>query len=148
MVHRKHRIFLLLVMMLVSVGTLTAQMDYYNNLFKQQTDSLIKELGKHPVRDTARVNTLISILDCAIFLSQRRQVMPYWEEAILLSRRLKDKQAEADCLSWRGSFYKSAQKTDSAFLYLDSAIALAGNSADSWLRKTKGFSQFEKGIMY
>lgn len=147
--HRcKHRGIVLLILLLLSVCTLPAQMDYYNNLFKQQKDSLVKELAKHPEKDTVRVNTLISILDCAIFSSQRRQVLPYWQEAIMLSRKLKDKKAEADCLSWRGSFYKSAQQTDSAFLYFDSAIALAGNAIDPWMRKTKGFSQFEKGMIY
>src|SRR5450432_1932144 len=125
-----------------------AQIDYYNNLFQRQKDSLVKELAKHPQPDTARVNALIKILDCAIFLSQRKQLLPYWEEALQLSRHLKYKQGEADCLEWRGSFYKSAQKTDSSIIYLDSAIAMAGNSADQWLKKTKGFSLFEKGMIY
>lgn len=138
----------MLVTALLATGTLTAQMDYYNNLFIHQKDSLVKELAKHPAQDTVRVNVLISILDCAIFLSQRKQVLPYWQEAIGLSRSLKDKKAEVDCLEWRGSFYKSAQKTDSALLYLDSAIAQAGNSTDAWMRSSKGFSQFEKGMMY
>src|SRR5450432_2154036 len=145
----RHRLsILMLVTALLATGTLTAQMDYYNNLFIHQKDSLVKELAKHPAQDTVRVNVLISILDCAIFLSQRKQVLPYWQEAIGLSRSLKDKKAEVDCLEWRGSFYKSAQKTDSALLYLDSAIAQAGNSTDAWMRSSKGFSQFEKGMMY
>ena len=138
----------MLVTTLLATGTLTAQMDYYNNLFIHQKDSLVKELAKHPAHDTVRVNTLINLLDCAIFSSQRKQVLPYWEEAISLSRRLKDKDAEVDCLEWRGAFYKSAQKTDSAFIYFDSTIAQAGNAGDAWLRKAKGFAQFQKGMIY
>ena len=129
-------------------NTLTAQKGFYTNHFAQEKDSITIELAQHPQQDTGRVQILSKILHLAIFLSQRKQALPYWQEALLLSRKLKYKPGEAYCLRWKGSYYKSAQKNDSAFIYLDSAIALTGNLPDSRMQEIKGFSLFEKGMMY
>jgi len=147
---RPARLHILLpsIIMCLFMNRATAQMDFYNKAFTHQKDSLEIALSKHPAPDTIRVNTLIHLMDCAIFLSQRKQVLPYYNEALQLSRRLKDKNAEADCLHWMGSFYKSAQKNDSAILYLDAAIVLAGNATDEWMRNIRGSAQFEKGLLY
>jgi two-component system, NarL family, sensor kinase len=139
---------LVAIIFVLPANKLAAQIDYYTNLFQQQKDSLVKELAKHPQPDTVRVDALIRVIDCAIFFSQRKQLLPYWQEALQLSRHLKYRQGEADCLEWRGSYYKSAQKNDSANIYLDSAIVMAGNAADKWLKQIKGFALFEKGMMY
>ncbi|MEP6747579.1 MAG: ATP-binding protein [Bacteroidota bacterium] len=137
-----------LVMLLLSTTASMAQMDYYNTIFARQRDSLINLLDKHSAQDTGRANKIMNLLDCAIFLSQRKQLLPWWQEGLALSRSLKYKRAEVDLLEWRGSYYKSAQQQDSSFLYLDSAIALAGNSTDEWMGAAKGFAQFEKGMIY
>jgi tetratricopeptide (TPR) repeat protein len=142
------RIILLSILFGCLVNTLTAQKGFYTDHFAREKDSITIELAQHPQQDTARVNILTKILHLAIFLSQRKQALPYWEEALLLSRKLKYIQGEAYCLRWKGSYYKSAQKNDSAFIYLDSAIALTGNLPDGWVREVKGFSLFEKGMMY
>jgi len=51
-------------------------------------------------------------------------------------------------LVWLGSYYKSGRKTDSALIYLDSAIGVAGNAGEYWLRHTKGFALFQRAMIY
>ena len=136
------------VIFFLSGKTLVAQPGYYISLFEHTKDSLIHELNKHPGPDTARVNALMELIDCAVFLSEKKQVLPYWQEANALGQKLNDKRITAVCLVWKGGFYKSGQKTDSAILYLDSAIKLAGNAAGTWQRHVKAFSLFQKGMIY
>jgi signal transduction histidine kinase len=111
-------------------------------------DSLVEELKKYPNADTARADALFKVVDCAAFLSEKKAVLPYWEEGIQLSHKRNYKKGEAEYLAWRGSYYKSAQKTDSALTYLDSAIQVVGNSPDKALRLRKGFALFFKGMIY
>ena len=141
-------VLLLAIAVLLLYGTAVAQMDFYNKQFLHAKDSLLKELNKHPLPDTVRAAALMHVLDCAAFLSQKKQLLPWWEEAVQLSRKIKDKKTEVGCLVWKGSYYKSAQKNDSAILYLDSAIQLTGNATDPWMKKVKGFAQFEKSLLY
>ncbi|MEO7044632.1 MAG: ATP-binding protein [Ferruginibacter sp.] len=143
-----HRIILLAMMLLLPGGLLMCQMDYYNKIFTHQKDSLVKELNNYPAADTARANALYNILDYAVFLSQKKEVLPYWEEALALSRKLHFKKIEVSCLAWRGVYYKSAKNNDSAIIFLDSAIQLAGNSPDLVQKGLRGYAFFEKGLLY
>jgi two-component system NarL family sensor kinase len=127
---------------------LFAQGGYAADGFAHTKDSLLSELKKYTRPDTARANALVRLLDCASFLSEKKQVLPYWQEAIQLGRTLHYKNAEAAALCWMGSFYKSGQQTDSAMIYLDSALLVAGTDKNIWLRRVKGFSHFQKGMIY
>jgi two-component system NarL family sensor kinase len=147
MAFQKQRKNLLVVIFFVWTNTLTGQPDYYKNLFTHAKDSLVKELKKYPAPDTSRVMALINILDYATFLSEKRQVLSYWQEANQLSDKLKFKKGQTITLFWRGAFYKSERKTDSALIYLDSAIRVAGTN-DLWLRRTKGSALFQKAMIY
>jgi signal transduction histidine kinase len=139
---------LLTVVMILWANTLSAQPDYYKKIFQHTKDSLVKGLEKYPSPDTSRVIALIDIMDCAVFLSDKKQVLSYWGEAMGLSRKLNFRKAMAAALEWKGGFYKSEQKTDSALIYLDSAIQVAGNSTERWMRRAKGVSQFQKAMIY
>ncbi len=141
------RVFWVLALSLSAVAA-SAQPDYFKKHFEHEKDSLIKELSKHPLPDTARVMALMKIMDGTMFLSQRKEVLPYWAEAIQLSRKLNFWRGLAGCLEWKGSYYKSAHQTDSALLFLDSAIELSDNHADPWLHRPKGFALFQKGMIY
>lgn len=145
---RQRPILFLAFALIMWTNPLTAQPDIYKKIFKHQKDSLVKELNKYPAPDTSRVMALINILDYATFLFEKREVMPYWKEALRLSRTLAYKRGEAVCLNWIGGFYKSEHKTDSALLYLDSSILIVGNATDLWSRRVKGFALFQKAMMY
>ncbi len=144
----RHRIKYSVVVFLLSVNAAMSQPAYFNIVFKHAKDSLVNELRKYPAADTSRAVALFRVLSCATFLNQKKEVLPYWSEAIYLGRKLKFKKVEAACLEWKGSYYKSAQNTDSALIYLDSAIALAGNSSEKWLKTSKAFALFQKGMIY
>ena len=144
---QKH--LLVLVILLIARSTvLVAQPDFYQKRFEHDRDSAIGELKKHPYPDTARAMALINVLDCAAFLSQKKQLLPYYNEAIALNRKLKFKKAEAVCFAWMGGLYKSQRKTDSAILYLDSAIIATDTATDVWMRHTRAHAHFDKGLIY
>jgi len=143
-----HKKALLPVIMYLMVTPVFGQYDHYPATFNRKKDSLINELKKHPLPDTGRAMALVNIIDVAVFLKQREQVLPYWKEAIELSHKLKFTKAEAVCLLWRGGYYKSAKKNDSAYIFLDSAISLIGNSPDSVLRMIKGLALFQKALIH
>jgi len=139
---------LLPLIFLLSAAVASAQPDYFKKRFEHEKDSLLKELNKQPQPDTARALALMKIFESAVFLSERKEVLPYWAEAVQLSRKLNFRKVMAGCLVWRGGFYKSERRTDSALLFLDSAIALAGDLSDTSLRHAKGFALFQKGMIY
>jgi two-component system NarL family sensor kinase len=141
------RLFFVLALSFTAVRA-SAQPDSFKKLFEHKKDSLVKELDKHPLADTARALALMNVLESAVFLSERKEVLPYWAEAVQLSRKLNFRRVLASCLVWRGSYYKSAQRTDSAMLFLDSAIDLAGDPPSPSLHYAKGFALFQKGMIY
>jgi two-component system, NarL family, sensor kinase len=142
------RPFLLAIILIARSFVLPAQPDSYQKAFEHDRDSALKELQKHPKPDTTRALALANLLDCASFLSQKRQLTPYYREAISLSRKLNYNKAEAVCLVWLGGYYKSLQKPDSALLYLDSAILVAGASNEQWPRRTRAFAHFQKALLF
>jgi signal transduction histidine kinase len=139
---------LLAVVLILWANMLMAQPDYYKRIFVHTKDSLVNVLKKYSSTDTSRAMALVNILESASFLSERKEVIPYWQEAMQLSRKLKFRKTLAAALEWRGSYFKSEQKTDSALLYLDSAIQVAGNSPELMMRRVKGFSLFQKAMIY
>ncbi|MDP4244415.1 MAG: histidine kinase [Bacteroidota bacterium] len=143
----KQQIWLLAILIVGWTNSLKAQPGLYEKEFEAAKDSEVAKLRQHPAADTGRVMALINILDCASFLSQKKTVMVYWQEASRLSRQLKFRKGEAICLEWIGSYYKSSQKIDSATIYFDSALLIAGSSTDLWLRRTKGFIFFQKAMI-
>jgi two-component system NarL family sensor kinase len=148
MYHPRHRAILTVILLLLSANTLLAQMEYFNKQFQQKKDSLVKELAKHPLADTSRVRALVNLMNCAVFLDQKKQVMPYFKEANRLSFQLRSKNGILACLYWKGRYYKSAEKTDSALVYLDSVITVVGDSANPRWRWEKASAYFDKGVIY
>ncbi|MGF7082828.1 tetratricopeptide repeat-containing sensor histidine kinase [Mucilaginibacter sp. UYCu711] len=146
--HLRHRAILSVILLLLSANTLKAQMDYFNKQFLHKKDSLVKELAKHPLADTSRVRALVNLMNSAVFLDQKKQVIPYFEEANRLSFQLKSKNGKLACLYWKGRYYKSAKKADSSLVYLDSVIAVAGNSGNPRWQGEKASAFFDKGVIY
>lgn len=142
------RSLLLAILLTARSVLLPAQPNSFEKEFEHKRDSALRNLQKYPNPDTARAMALADLFDCATFLNQKRQLMPYYQEAIALSRKLHFKKGEAICHLWLGGYYKSQQKTDSAILYLDSAILVAGISNEHWGRRTRGLAHFQRGLLY
>ena len=138
-------IFLLFFLCL---NLLKAQPESYKRAFEHAKDSLTEVLKKYPKEDTARARALYNLVDCAAFLSQKKELLPVWSEAIQLTRKLNFNSTLAACLEWRGSFYKGSKKYDSALIYYDSALQIAGSDTTRWLRKVRGFTLFQKAMIY
>lgn len=139
--------FIVFVAFLQTINVL-AQPGYPGDRFKHEKDSLIEVLKKYPAQDTARARALYDVVDPAIFLREKKEVMSYWEEAMTLSHKLNYKSVEAACLMWMATYYKSEQKIDSALLYLDSGIQAATASRDPFALKAKAFGLTQKARIY
>ena len=135
-------------MVFLPSSTIIAQIDYMYNQFKHRKDSLIAVLKHYPNPDTGRAKALFEVANCAVFLKEKKEVMPFWEEAIGLSRKLRYKSVEASCLVWKGVYYKSQLKIDSAIAYIDSGIQVASGTPDSLAKYTKAYSFYLKGMIY
>lgn len=132
----------------VSITALQAQPEYFDSNFRHTKDSLISDLKKFSSTDTLKANTLFKIVDCAIYLAEKKEVMPYWEEGMQISQKLNFTKGIVGSLSWKGVYYKSAKVIDSALIFLDSAIVLANHFPDKNLQPLKGFAFLQKGMIY
>ena len=79
------QIKLFAVLFLFWVTTIHAQPGYYNSMFKHAKDSLVELLNKHKNADTTRINLLCSS-GTSTFLSEKKEVINYWHEAINLAQ--------------------------------------------------------------
>jgi two-component system NarL family sensor kinase len=144
---RLQRIVLTCLTLLLCVQGIS-QGGYTRNTFVHRKDSLVAILQNYPAADTARAKALFAIVDCAAFLKEKKEVLPYWQQAMDISIKLKFAKTIAACLVWMGSYYKSAQKIDSALIYLDSGINVAINAHDQQLKHTVGFANYFRGMIY
>ena len=145
---QQQRIILTCLLLLLYSLQGISQGGYTSNTFVHRKDSLIGILQNYPAPDTARAKALFAIVDCAAFLKEKKEVLLYWQQAMDLSTKLKFAKTKAACLVWMGSYYKSAQKIDSALIYLDSGIKVAVNAHDPRLNHTAGFANYFRGMIY
>jgi two-component system, NarL family, sensor kinase len=124
-----------------------AQGDIFSRMEKRK-DSALENLKKYPQPDTHRIKALQTVLDAAVFLRQKKQVLPYFEEAIALSRQLQFNRGLAACYIWKGEFHKSSQQNTEAHVQFDSAIALASTNNDEYLQEKSAQALRQKGNIY
>jgi two-component system, NarL family, sensor kinase len=125
-----------------------AQSDSMYKSFENQKNIAIAELKKHPAPDTARVNALINVLNTATFLKERKELLPYREEAMQISRRLNYTKGIVTCYTSSGAYHKSASEYQTAIACYDSALSLIGDSQDPDLVSLKNIAHERKGMIY
>jgi signal transduction histidine kinase len=88
------------------------------------------------------------MIHAAIFLEEKKQMIPYWQEGLQLAQELNDKAAEANYLVWRGGYHKSLQQYDSALLYIDAGMQLIPQPVTPLEKITRGHGLHLKGQLY
>jgi len=116
--------------------------------FEKERDEAIKNLNKINDNDTARVNALLKVFASATYLKEWKTVMPYCEEALVLSRRLNYEKGLTGCYRYLGHYYKSASNRQMAQACFDSVIRIAGDREDKTLLEHKAVAQRWKGRIY
>jgi len=127
--------------------TLVAQEPFFNN-YEQNRDKAIAELKRYPNPDTARVNALARVTSLALFLKQRKELYPYCQEGMAISRRLGYAKGMAQCYMFVGLYNKSSLNSAAAHTYFDSVIITAGNSSEKKLLELKAQANEMKGRLY
>jgi two-component system NarL family sensor kinase len=118
------------------------------NAFEKNKQAAIDELRKFPTADTNRVNALLKILNTAVYLKEKKQVLFYLEEARELSRTLNYKTGLGNAYLQQAAFFKSASDYRNAIHYYDSALFIAGNNPDWDLLAIKELALEQKGVVY
>ena len=128
--------------------TLLAQINTKLAVQKHTRDSLIKLLPNYKKQDTVRVNILSDIFENTLFLKERKEVLPYWEEAKLISEKLGFTYGIARCLYWKALYIKSEKNYPLAHIYLDSVLAITEATSAKYLLRISALAQMMKGQIY
>jgi two-component system, NarL family, sensor kinase len=115
--------------------------------FGQKKDSLLRELQRYPAANGQRIAVLHQLLVQAVYLEEKKQVLPFWAEALRLSKTLYDKGNEAYCLVWRGSYYKSTLRYDSAMHFIDSGLQTVPQPVTATEKNARAFGLYLKGMI-
>ena len=124
-----------------------AQVELFTQ-FDQRKDKAVAELKKYNNPDTARVNALIKVFTTAVFLKQQKQVKPYCDEAMVISKKLNYKEGVAKCYLFKGNFYRSSGEKQIAHAYFDSLISISEDAKDSTMLELRAQAYRWKGMIY
>lgn len=116
--------------------------------FVKRKEAAVTQLAKFPKDDTNRVNALISVLNTAVYLKERKEVSLYLVEALSLSRKFYYKKGLANCYLHRAHYYKSSSEYPTAIIYYDSALAVSADLKDPALLRLKGWATEQKAAIY
>jgi signal transduction histidine kinase len=116
--------------------------------FDQRKDKAVAELKNYTKQDTARVNALIRVFTTAVFLKQQKQVKPYCDEAITISKKLNYKEGIAECFLFTGNFFRSSGNKPMAHAYFDSLITISKDAKDSTMLELRAQAYRWKGMIY
>lgn len=142
----KKAVILLVALLLWQLRPARAQVA--SNSFEKKKQDAIEGLKKFPAGDTNRVNALLRILNTAIFLKEKKEVISYLPEAMALSRKLNYQAGLGNSYLQKASYCKSASDYKDALLYYDSALYVTGNSAAEEMHVIKEVALEQKGVIF
>jgi two-component system, NarL family, sensor kinase len=148
MVNSRYVSFGLAVVLCCLHVALMAQSVTNEATFEAQKQQAIAALQHYPRPDTARIHALLRVLNIPTFLKERKELLPYQQQAIALSRRLHYTYGIAQCYVYAGAYYKSASDYAAALRHYDSALYLISNARDSQQLALKAIVFERKGMIY
>lgn len=116
--------------------------------FKERKELAVAELKNHPGKDTARVNALVRILLTATFSKEHKELFPYKEEALTISKQLNYDYGIAQYYYATANYLKTTSDYVHALDYYDSTLTVIGNSGDSRLPQLSTAVFERKGLIY
>lgn len=148
MFYKKKAILFIVVVFAWQLPQLKAQVYTDLDNFNERKELAIAELNKFPKPDTSRVNALLNILNTAVFLKEKKEVLLFLPEAIGISRKLVYKRGLGNCYLQYASYYKSSSDYKNAIVYYDSALYIAGDLQNEEMLTIREFALEQKGMIY
>jgi tetratricopeptide (TPR) repeat protein len=140
--------FIFIVLLLIYSNALAQTPNYLTDDFEKRNDSLIEVLKKHPKHDSNRVKALEEIYVWAVFLSQKKKVLKYVDEAIYISRNIKFTNGLHRAYYWMAVYYKSSKNQPIALSYLDSIQNIKEELNDKYNIRFKAMAEELKGNIF
>lgn len=103
--------------------------------FSKRKEKAVAELNEKTQKDTARVNALVNVFSQGVFNKQRIELLPYYNEALALSKALNYKAGLAACYLFKGNLLNGEKKITEARQLFDSAIIIGKKTKDERLLK-------------
>ena len=96
--------------------------------FREKKDKALKNLIKFSTPDVERVDALIKVFSIATDLKEFREVKPYCDEALVISRRINYLKGMTACYLFNGDYYRYAGNFAMAKSYYDTLIETQANA--------------------
>ncbi len=142
--HRLFTVCIFIAILLPRAGI--AQGGFFSG-YEKGRDSAIAVLQQYPLADTARVKALCNVYLMANFLKRKKEVRPYCEEALAISRKLSYPKGLAESYLFMGNFYRSADNPLQASLYFDSVLQVTSNENAPYFAETGAQAFRWKGVL-
>lgn len=142
--HRSRVFLYVTIMFLFSNGLVHGQSEQFN----RKKEEAVRELARYPAADTARVHALHRVVNTATYLKERKEVMPYAEEMLLISRKIGYSFGIVHYYMAKAAIHKSASEYKTAQKVYDTAIRLIKENPLSKLTGTHILALERKGSMY
>ncbi len=98
--------------------------------FNERKYKAILILNTKQKKDTQRVNALLDVLNTSYFHKQRKELYPFYTEALRLSESLEFEKGISSCYIWMAFFYRGEKDFEKFYKYMDSSIEITeGKSA-------------------
>ena len=124
-----------------------AQGDIFGN-YEKRRDSAITVLKQYPQPDTARIKALIGVFLQANFLRRKKEVRPYCDEALALSKKLHFAQGLAESYLFMANYYRSASDATQAIPYFDSVLQVTSKEKAPYIAILGAEANRWKGVLY
>ena len=122
--------------------------NYLVNDFDKNLSNAVKELKKISEFDTLRVNALEEIYVNAIFLSQKKKVLKYANEANEISKKIGFTNGSCRYYYWKANYYRSDLKIDATFLCIDSLNTISKDVNSKYCKRFRALGEELKGTIY
>lgn len=119
--------------------------------FEKRKSEALKKLSIRTLRDTARIDALVNLLETSYIQKQREDILPYWKEAYELSIKLNYPKGLFPCFFWKANYNRGAGDLKGFHLYMDSAILHAEKTdSQQWakLQRIKGLEYQQEENYY
>ncbi len=143
----KNTVVWLVAIVCIVPGVLQGQSNLFPD-FEKIKNKAIDNLKAFPNQDTSRARALVRIIKTASFLKQMKELKPYADEALELSRKTGYTKGLAECYRFMGSYYKSSLDTRNAHIYFDSVILVTQPTTNNVLQELRAQAMRWKGMIY
>ena len=137
-----------LILILICSTSFSQTGNYLVNDFDKNVSKRVNELKKYTNNDSLKVNALEEIYTNGIFLSQKKKVLKYANEANQISKKIGFVNGSCRYYYWKANYYKSDSKTDLTLLCLDSLNLISKGVNSKYCKRFRALGEELKASIY